>query len=76
MALLRLLIGVARLAPYIADGYRKWQAVRAQKKKQQQVKQINDNPKETFTDEFGSAAGRVQLTDTKSNKLPSDTNKP
>ena len=75
MPYLKLLLGGLKIAPYIADGYRKWQAFRAQKKKQQQVTNINENPIETFADEFGAASGSVQLSDPKPNKLPSDTNK-
>ena len=75
MPYLKLLLGMMKIAPYIADGYRKWQAFRAQKKKQQQVTNINENPIETFADEFGAASGSVQLSDPKPNKLPSATNK-
>lgn len=75
MPYLKILLGVLKIAPYIADGYRKWQAVRAQKKKQQQANNINENPSETFADGFGAASGSVQLT-TKPNELPTDTNKP
>ncbi|HCH1859612.1 TPA: hypothetical protein NKR10_004550 [Vibrio parahaemolyticus] len=75
MPYLKILLGVLKIAPYIADSYRKWQAVKAQKKKQQQVKNINETPNETFADEFGAASGSVQLSDPKPNKLLSDTNK-
>ena len=34
MQYLRILLGVAKLAPYIAATYRNWQATKAQKQKQ------------------------------------------
>lgn len=76
MQYLRILLGVAKLAPYIAAVYRNWQATKAQKQKQEQVNHINESPKETFADEFGAASGSVQLATTKPNKLPPDTDKP
>ncbi|HAS6054704.1 TPA: hypothetical protein I7122_18395 [Vibrio vulnificus] len=75
MPYLKFLLGVLKIAPYIEAGYRKWQAAKAQKQKQQQVQKINEAPNETFADEFGAASGSVQLSDPKPNKLPSDTNK-
>mgnify|MGYP001250232323 CR=1 FL=1 len=76
MQYLRILLGVLKLAPYIATAYRKWQAAKAQKQKQEQVNSINESPKETFADEFGAASGSVQLTTVKPKKLPPDTDKP
>ncbi|POB99891.1 hypothetical protein CRN41_09430 [Vibrio vulnificus] len=75
MPYLKLLLGALKVAPYIKAAYRRWQAAKAKKQKQQQVKNINETPNKTFADEFGAASGRVQLSDPKPNKLPSDTNK-
>jgi len=76
MQYLKILLGVLKLAPYIAAAYRKWQAAKAQKQRQEQVNSINESPKETFADEFGAASGSVQLTTANPNKLPTDTDKP
>lgn len=76
MPYLKILLGVLKIAPYIAGGYRKWQAARDQKKKQEQVNHINEKPNETFGNEFGAASGSVRITAPKPNELPTDTNKP
>ncbi|UTZ44598.1 hypothetical protein [Vibrio campbellii] len=65
-----------RTLSFLASLYQQWLDYKARKASKLKKEKINESPYDTFSDDFGASAGRVQLSDTELSKLPSNEDKP
>ncbi|WP_341661224.1 hypothetical protein [Vibrio sp.] len=75
MPFLKLFIEMLKIAPYLVDSYQDQRKERVKKNNNKHKERINENPIETFSDDFGPASGSVQLDKSIRRKLPSDAKK-
>lgn len=64
-----------RTISFLATLYKKWLNYREKKASQKQKENINENPYDAFSDEFGDSAGSVQFSASKQDKLPTNADK-
>lgn len=75
MPYLKLIMEMLKIAPYLVDSYQDKRRERIIKNSNKHMERINENPIETFSDDFGAASGSVQLDKSIRRKLPSGTDK-